>query len=104
MKKTSINGFELIQGGKYWWKVLYEADNSEIYRIDLGEIGQEIITLFYNVKNQILSIRTFNTVYDGNGDVFYFKYHFILAEGFIDALIEAHNLTVPPLYSDPVFP
>ena len=85
----------MIQCGDYNWEILKENDGSDIYRIQLGDINDKIITCLYG--KGIFSIRYFNTTFEG-GDVFYFKTPFEKTNNFIESLIDGHEFKLMPIY------
>lgn len=96
---TTINDIKMIIEGDYCWEVLKDIDGTELYRIVLGEVGQEreLITCLY--VNDIFSIRLFDTTYSGEGDTFYFNISFKKTSSVVKALLEAHKLKLSPIYS-----
>jgi len=63
VKLTTINDLTVIQQDIYIWEVLKENDNSDVLQMTLGEWGQELLTVLY--AKGTLSIREFNTTYEG---------------------------------------
>ena len=90
----TTNSINMILNGEYCWEILKENDNTEVFRITLGEI-EEMITLLYT--KETLSIRNFNTSFSG-GDIFFLKMPFGKTHGIIKSLLEGHNLKLMPIY------
>lgn len=92
----STNNIKLISpDNEYYWEMLKENDRTDVYRIQLGDINDKIITCLYG--KETFSIRYFNTTFEG-GDVFCFKIPFEKTGDFIKALITGHGLSLMPLY------
>lgn len=92
----SINNIKLISpDDEYYWEMLKENDDSDVYKIQLGNIHDKIITCLYG--KGIFSIRYFNTTFEG-GDSFYFKIPFEQTTNFIKSLVDGHNLNLMPIY------
>jgi hypothetical protein len=47
----TINHIDMIQCGDYNWEILKENDGSDVYKIQLADINDKIITCLYYVKN-----------------------------------------------------
>ena len=98
MKRVTTigNNTPMIINGRYCWEILNETNGSEVFRMHLGTKNSNIITLLYG--DNVFSIRMFDTTYTGNGDVFYFKIPFDKVEYIVEALLEAHDLKLLPIY------
>lgn len=91
----TINDIKVISNDEYIWEVLKENDGSKVFRINLGDIGQDILTVLY-AKNT-LSVREYNSTYEG-GFSLYMEMPFGNTSFIIKSIINAHNLTLMPLY------
>lgn len=88
----------MIKCGDYYWEVLLENDNSEVYRIQLGDIGEDTpLTAMYG-KNTF-SVREFNTTFTG-GTVIFMELPFEDTPKLIESILKAHKLSLMPLYKE----
>lgn len=100
---TTINDIEMIQCGDYNWRVLKENDGTEIFEltISVGDYekskGYSDITLYYDTKHKVFSIRKFESTYFG-GDFFCFKLNFKNTPSLVKSLIDGHNGYLQPIF------
>lgn len=99
----TINDIHMIQCGEYNWIILKEYDGTDIYQLVISKSeeqhrrGHDDITLYYDKKNEIFSVRSFNTTYNG-GDYFCFKMKFEDTPLLVKSLIDGEGGHLGPIY------
>lgn len=91
----TINNIQMIHNNEFNWEILKENDKSEVFRINLGDLGQDILTCLY-AKNT-LSIREFNTTYNGGFKLF-MEMKFEDTNNILKSILKAHKLDLLPIY------
>lgn len=92
----TTNGITMIHLGDYCLELLKENDGSDVYRITLGDnFSDEMLTLLYSKGT--LSIRKFNTTYEG-GDIFFMEMSIEQVPEILSYFIKGHKLKLLPIY------
>ena len=102
-KFLTINNLNMIQCGEYNWRIFNENDGTEIFEMTISKTeeqhrkGHDDITLYYDTKHEIFSIRSFQTTYNG-GDYFCFKVKFEDTPLLVKSLIDGEGGYLQPIY------
>lgn len=86
---TTINNIDMISCGYYYWEILIEEDESEVFRIFIPRHEESNIACYY--EQDMLSIHT-------RKEVLYFKIPFEQTHIFIKSLIEGEETRLMPIY------
>ncbi len=85
----------MIQCGDYNWEILFENDDSEVYKINLSHENGDI-TLLYGDGN--FTVRYTKTMFGEEGDFFIFKIDFDKTPLLVKAVLDGEKCTLAPIY------
>lgn len=93
---TTINDIPMIELGDYNWRIrIEESDNTEVFELQMGILGEDILTALYG-KNT-LSIRQFDTTFNG-GFILFMEIPLEYVPMIITSILKAHKLSLLPIY------
>lgn len=80
----------MIQCGDYNWEILKEYDGSDVYRIVISTLNEDLPDIEILYGKGIFSMRNFNGAYRENNDYFCFKMSFEDTPIMIERLFNAN--------------